>query len=106
MIRLPDFVTGKEFRWAVREAERRKKEDFSKAEFFRYDEGLCIQCMHPGPYDDEPATVERMHRFMEGKGCMPDISDSRLHHGICLGDARTVAPERLRAVIRHPVRPV
>ncbi len=106
MIRLPGFVTEAEFLWAVREAERKKKEDFSKAEFFRYDEGLCVQCMHEGPYDNEPETVSRMHRFMEAQGFSLDISEHRLHHEIYLSDARKTAPEKLRTVIRHPVRPV
>ena len=104
MIRLPDFVTEAEFAWAVREAERKKKEDFSKAEFFRYDEGLCVQCMHFGPFDDEPETVRLMHRFMEEQGFSLDISEHRLHHEIYLSDARKTAPEKRRTVLRHPIR--
>ncbi|MDY6361466.1 MAG: GyrI-like domain-containing protein, partial [Lachnospiraceae bacterium] len=65
VIRLPDFVTKDDFDWAVKEAAAKKKQDFSKVEFFTYDEGLCVQCMHIGAYDDEPATVAAMHRFME-----------------------------------------
>ena len=105
MIRLPDFVTEAEFRWAVQEAGRKKKEDFTKAEFFRYDEGLCVQCMHLGPYDDEPVTVKSMHSLMEEQGYMLDISEKRLHHEIYLSDTRRTAPEKLRTVIRHPVKP-
>ena len=105
MIRLPDFVAEAEFRWAVQEAGRKKKEDFTKAEFFRYDEGLCVQCMHLGPYDDEPATVKSMHSLMEEQGYILDISEKRLHHEIYLSDARRTAPEKLRTVIRHPVKP-
>ena len=104
VIRLPDFVTLPEFQWAVDEAERKKKTDFSKAEFFTYDEGLCVQCMHIGPYDAEPATVERMHRFIEEQGFAPDITDRRFHHEIYLSDARKVAPEKRKTVIRHPIR--
>lgn len=104
MIRLPDFVTKEDFDWAVEEAGRKKKEDFSKVEFFTYDEGLCVQCMHIGTYDDEPATVELMHDFMASQGYEPDITDKRLHHEIYLSDARRVAPERLKTVIRHPVK--
>lgn len=104
MIRLPDFVTKEDFDWAVEEAGRKKKEDFSKVEFFTYDEGLCVQCMHIGAYDDEPATVELMHDFMASQGYEPDITDKRLHHEIYLSDARRVAPERLKTVIRHPVK--
>ena len=104
VIRLPDFVTKEEFDWAVKEATNKKKADFSKVEFFTYDEGLCVQCMHIGPYDDEPATVEKMHDFMENQGCELDISDERMHHEIYLSDARKVAPEKLKTVIRHPIK--
>ena len=104
VIRLPDFVTREDFDWAVKEAERKKKTDFSKVEFLTYDEGLCVQCMHIGSYDDEPATVELMHAFMEEQGYVLDITDQRLHHEIYLSDARKVAPEKLKTVIRHPIR--
>lgn len=104
MIRLPDFVTKKDFEWAIGEAEKKKKEDFSKVEFLTYNEGLCVQCMHIGAYDDEPATVELMHSFMTAEGYELDITDKRLHHEIYLSDARRVAPEKLKTVIRHPVR--
>jgi hypothetical protein len=104
VIRLPDFVTKEDFDWAVTEAAAKKKQDFSKVEFFTYDEGLCVQCMHIGSYDDEPATVQLMHDFMEQKGYELDITDKRLHHEIYLSDARKVAPERLKTVIRHPIK--
>ena len=104
VIRLPDFVTKEAYDWAVKEAARKKKLDFSAAEFFRYEEGLCVQCMHLGAYDDEPATVARMHRFMEEQGYALDITDKRMHHEIYLSDARKVAPEKLKTVIRHPIR--
>jgi len=104
VIRLPDFVTKSEFDWAVAEATAKKKTDFSKAEFFTYSEGLCVQCMHIGSYDNEPATVEAMHRFAEENRYVPDISEQRLHHEIYLSDARKVDPDKLKTVIRHPVR--
>ena len=104
VIRLPDFVTKEDFEWAVEEATKKKKTDFSKVEFFTYDEGLCVQCMHIGPYDEEPATVELMHKFMEEQGYGLDITDERMHHEIYLSDARKVAPEKLRTVVRHPIR--
>ena len=104
VIRLPDFVKKADFDWAVEEATRKKKEDFSKVEFFTYDEGLCVQCMHVGSYDSEPATVSLMHEYALGQGYVPDITDKRLHHEIYLSDARKVAPEKLKTVIRHPVR--
>lgn len=104
VIRLPDFVTNGDFNWAVEEATRKKKTDFSKVEFLTYDEGLCVQCMHIGPYDEEPATIQLMNEFMEEQGYMLDITEKRLHHEIYLSDARRVAPERLKTVIRHPIR--
>lgn len=104
VIRLPDFVSQEDFEWAVEEAARKKATDFSKVEFLTYEEGLCVQCMHIGAYDDEPVTVEAMHRFMEEQGYVLDITDRRFHHEIYLSDARRVAPERLKTVIRHPIR--
>ena len=101
---LPDFVTREDFEWAISEAAKKKKEDFSKVEFFTYEEGLCVQCMHLGPYDDEPATVEKMHAYMTGQGYELDITSDRLHHEIYLSDARKVAPEKMKTVIRHPVK--
>ena len=104
VIRLPDFVTRSDFDWAVKEAERKKKTDFSKAGFLTYDEGLCVQCMHIGSYDDEPATVKQMHRYMKGQGYTLDITTKRLHHEIYLSDVRKVAPEKLKTVIRYPIK--
>ena len=104
VIRLPDFVSREDFDWAVRKATEKKKQDFSKVEFFSYDEGLCVQCMHIGAYDDEPATVDAMHRFMEEQGYALDITDQRMHHEIYLSDARRVAPEKRKTVVRHPIR--
>ena len=104
VIRLPDFVTADDFAWAVEEATRKKKTDFSKAEFLTYDEGLCVQCMHSGSYDEEPATVSRMHEYMEAHGYVLDITSQRMHHEIYLSDARKVAPEKRKTVIRHPIK--
>ena len=104
VIRLPDFVTRQDFDWAVNEATQKKKADFSKVEFFMYDEGLCVQCMHIGSYDLEPATVDLMHEFIKNKGYETDITDKRMHHEIYLSDARKTAPEKLRTVIRHPIK--
>lgn len=104
MIRLPDFVTEADFAWAVEEATRKKKTDFSKVEFLTYDEGLCVQCMHIGSYDEEPATVQKMHDYMKQQGYTLDKSESRFHHEIYLSDARKVAPEKLKTVIRHPIK--
>ena len=104
VIRLPDFVAKADFDWAVGEATKKKKTDFSKVEFLTYDEGICVQCMHIGSYDNEPATVAMMHEFMEQQGYELDITDKRLHHEIYLSDARKVDPERLKTVIRHPIK--
>ena len=104
VIRLPDFVTKADFEWAIQEASRKKKEDFSKVEFLTYNEGLCVQCMHIGSYDDEPETIQRMNDFLAEQGYETDITDKRLHHEIYLSDARRVAPDRLKTVIRHPIK--
>ncbi len=104
VIRIPDFVKEDDFRWAVDEATEKKKQDFSKVEFLTVEEGLCVHCMHIGSYDDEPATVSMMHEYMEHQGYELDITDKRLHHEIYLSDARKVSPEKLKTVIRHPIR--
>ena len=104
VIRLPDFVTKKDFDWAVAEATRKKKVDFSKVEFLTMEEGLCVQCMHTGSYDSEPATVQLMHKYAQDQGYELDFSEKRLHHEIYLSDPRKVAPDKNKTVIRHPVR--
>lgn len=104
MIRLPDFVTEEVFQWAIAEATRKKQQDFSKVRFFTYEEGLCVQCMHVGPYDAEPATIVAMTDYAEGMGYTADFSEKRLHHEIYLSDPRKASAEKLRTVIRHPIR--
>ncbi len=104
VIRLPDFVTKADFEWAVETATKKKKLDCSSAEFVTIDEGLCVQIMHVGAYDDEPATVAIMDEFLSENGYANDFSDVRLHHEIYLSDARKVAPEKLKTVVRHPIR--
>ena len=104
VIRLPDFVGEQDFRWAVDTATQKKKLDFSPVELLTVDEGLCVQCMHIGPYDLEPVTVARMHRFCAEQGYAPDFSDVRLHHEIYLSDPRRGDPAKLKTVIRHPIR--
>ena len=103
-IRLPDFVTQDDFDWAVAEATAKKKLDFSAVELLKVDEGLCVQCMHTGPYDSEPATVDAMHEYATEQGYVPDFSDTRLHHEIYLSDPRKCAPEKLKTVVRHPIK--
>ena len=104
LIRLPDFVTGADFDWAIAEAERKKKLELKQVEFFTYDEGTCVQCMHIGPYDDEPKTVAAMHEYAQAQGYAVDICEERYHHEIYLSDVRKCAPEKLRTVLRLPVK--
>lgn len=104
MIRLPEFVTEAEFAWAVAAASEKKEIDFSDVEFLSYDEGLCVQCMHIGPYDEEPATIETLDNFVKDHGFLPDMEGPRRHHEIYLSDVRKCRPENLKTVIRHPVK--
>ena len=104
MIRLPDFVTKEDVDWAIQEAIKKKKMDFSKVDFLSVNEGLCVQCMHIGSYDDEPETVENMHRYMEENGYVLDFSKKRMHHEIYLSDPRRCDVQKLKTVIRHPIR--
>ena len=104
VLRLPDFVTEKDFRWAVETASKKKKLDCSGAEFLRIEEGLCVQMLHLGPYDDEPASVALMDRFLEEQGYVNDLSAQRLHHEIYLSDPRKTEPAKRKTVIRHPIR--
>lgn len=104
MIRQPDFVTEADFRWAVETAARKKGMDFSAVELFSYREGLCVQCMHLGGYDSEPATLAQMLEFAEAQGCAPDYTGGRRHHEIYLSDPRRTKEEKLKTVLRIPVR--
>lgn len=104
LIRLPEFVTKEVFRWAIREATEKKQQDFSPVEFFPWEEGLCVQCMHIGPYDDEPATVAAMEAYAKDQGYKADFGEGRFHHEIYLSDVRRCKPERLKTVIRQPVK--
>ena len=106
VLRLPDFVTEKDFRWAVETASKKKKLDCSGAEFLRIEEGLCVQMLHLGPYDDEPASVALMDRFLEEQGYVNDLNEQRLHHEIYLSDPRKTEPAKRKTVIRHPIRRV
>ena len=104
LIRLPEFVTREAFDWAVREATEKKQRDFSIVEFFSWEEGLCVQCMHIGPYDDEPATVAAMEECAKARGYAEDFGVNRFHHEIYLSDVRRCKPEKLRTVIRQPIQ--
>ena len=103
-IRLPDFITKENFDWAVETATHKKKLDCSTAEYLTVDEGLCVQVMHTGSYDDEPATIALMNSFLAQNGYENDFGENRLHHEIYLSDPRKTAVDKLKTVIRHPVR--
>ena len=104
MIRLPDFVKKADFDWAVSEATIKKNMNLSSAEFFTLDEGLCVQCMHIGSYDNEPTTVNSMRTYANEQGYEFDLSGTRLHHEIYLSDPRKCAPDKLKTVIRIPIK--
>ena len=104
VIRLPDFVTEADFAWAVETVSKKKKMDCSRAEYLTIDEGLCVQMMHIGPYDDEPASVAMMKAFLEENGYITDLNENRKHHEIYLSDPRKTAPEKMKTVIRHPIK--
>ena len=104
LIRLPDFVTKKDFDWAVREATKKKNIDYSRVEFLTYAEGICVQCMHIGSYDNEPKTVAAMHKFANDQGYELDITDTRYHHEIYLSDPRRCDVNKLKTVIRNPIK--
>lgn len=104
VIRLPDFVTKKDFEWAVATASKKKKIDCSSAQMMTIDEGLCVQMMHIGPYDDEPVSVKMMEDYIKEKGYELDINQNRLHHEIYLSDPRKSKPENMKTVIRQPIR--
>lgn len=104
VIRLPDFVKQKDFDWAVETATKKKKLDCSTAEFLTIDEGLCVQIMHLGAFDDEPATVAVMDEYLTQNGYENDLNENRFHHEIYLSDARRVPPEKWKTVIRHPIK--
>lgn len=106
VIRVPEFVTDADFAWAVKTAAAKKKLDCSPVQLVTIDEGLCVQCMHVGPYDSEPATVEAMHAYAAAQGYVPDFSDVRKHHEIYLSDPRKADPAKMKTVVRHPIRPL
>ena len=104
LIRLPEFVTKEVFDWAIYEATEKKQQDFSPVEFFSWEEGLCVQCMHIGPYDAEPTTVAAMEEYAKAQGYAADFNENRFHHEIYLSDVRRCKSERLKTVIRHPIK--
>lgn len=104
VIRLPDFISGKDIEWAVRTATKKKKTDCSQVKFLTVNEGLCVQIMHIGPYDNEPVTVKLMDDYLAQNGYENDLNSERMHHEIYLSDPRKCLPEKMKTVIRHPVK--
>ena len=104
LIRIPDFIKREDVEWAVKTATQKKKKDFSKVEFFTYDEGVCVQCMHTGSYNDEPETIQKMNEFTRENGYSIDLTDKRYHHEIYLSDPRKSDTDKLKTVIRHPIK--
>lgn len=104
LIRMPDFVTQKDFEWAITEATNKKKINFSQVEFLTYEEGLAVQCMHIGPYDDEPKTTKKMTEYAIQEGYEIDISNTRYHHEIYISDPRRTESGKMKTIIRHPIR--
>ena len=104
VIRLPDFISGKDIEWAVMTATKKKKTDCSQVKFLTVNEGLCVQIMHIGPYDNEPVTVKLMDDYLAQNGYENDLNSERMHHEIYLSDPRKCLPEKMKTVIRHPVK--
>ena len=104
LIRVPDFIKKEDVKWAIKCATEKKKKDFSKVEFFSYNEGLCVQCMHIGSYNDEPETIQRMNEFAQNNGYNLELTEKRYHHEIYLSDPRKTDINKLKTVIRQPVK--
>ena len=104
VIRLPDFISGKDIEWAVRTATKKKKTDCSQVKFLTVNEGLCVQIMHIGPYDNELVTVKLMDDYLAHNGYENDLNSERMHHEIYLSDPRKCLPEKMKTVIRHPIK--
>lgn len=103
LIRVPDFISKEHVDWAINQVSQKKKMDYSSVYYMTYDEGLVVQCMHIGPYDDEPRTVNEMTKFVYDNGYEHDFSN-RHHHEIYIGDPRKARPEKLKTIIRHPIK--
>ena len=104
LIRLPEFVDEETFEWACIEVSKKKKIDTSKAKYLKIKEGLCVQCLHTGAYDDEPKTLKLMNDFMTENSLQSDICDRRRHHEIYLSDPRKTELSKLRTILRVPVK--
>lgn len=106
VIRVPDFISLNDVDWAKERATKKKKIDCNPLELLAIDEGLCVQIMHHGPYDDEPATVKLMDDYIARQGYQNDFKENRLHHEIYLSDPRKTAKEKTKTIIRHPIRKI
>jgi len=103
MIRQPEFVTEEVFKWACKEVKNKKGIDTSKAKFMEFEEGLCVQMMHKGSYDEEPKTINEIEDYIKNNDLKNDIGIRRKHHEIYLSDPRKAKVENLKTVIRIPV---
>lgn len=103
MIRQPEFVTAEVFAGACRMVEEKKKLNSTKARLEIFSEGLCVQCIHIGPFDEEPLTLERMDQFIRENGLTPDLT-TRRHHAIYLSDPRKTEPGKMKTILRVPVK--
>lgn len=104
VIRLPEFVDESVFEWAREEVSKKKKIDTAKARFLRINEGLCVQCLHIGAYDDEPKTLKKLSDFIDSNGLQNDITDVRNHHEIYLSNPKKTELSKLKTVLRIPVK--
>ncbi len=105
MIRQPDFVTTEILEAAKSSLSKKKPQlDVSLAKLEKITEGLCVQMMHVGSYDDEPASVMKLDDYAIQNGYLLDFRNGRRHHEIYLSDPRKTASEKLKTILRHPVR--
>ncbi len=104
VIRLPEFVDENVFTWACEEVSKKKKIDTTKAKFLKITEGLCVQCLHIGTYDDETKTLKMMNDFIETNNLQSDITEMRRHHEIYLSDPRKTDVSKLKTILRIPVK--
>ena len=104
MIRLPEYVTKDVFEWACIEVNKKKKIDTKKAKYLKIKEGLCVQMMHIGSYDDEPKTIKIMEEFIVKNNFVNDIGSKRRHHEIYLSDPRKSEPNKMKTILRIPIK--
>jgi hypothetical protein len=107
MLRAPEFAAPEALEAAKASSAKKKPDvDTSHVQLEDFTEGLRVQIAHIGSYDDEPQTAAKMDAFATANGYAIDFASGRLHHEIYLGDPRKTAPEKLKTVLRHPIRKV